>query len=83
LQIVIAIRAHRCATIGAMHILLNGTPCDCPDDITLAQLLESHGYANRRVAVEINRQIVPRSLHATTRIAPNDQIEIVHAMGGG
>ncbi|MCQ4166100.1 sulfur carrier protein ThiS [Tahibacter harae] len=66
-----------------MQILLNGTPHDCPADTTLAGLLEANGYANRRVAVEINRQIIPRSQHANTRLQPADQVEIVHAMGGG
>jgi sulfur carrier protein len=66
-----------------MKILLNGNPHDCADDITLARLLEDNGYAQRRVAVEINRQIIPRSQHATTTLHPHDQIEIVHAMGGG
>lgn len=66
-----------------MQILLNGNPHDCADDTTLAQLLANHGHANRRVAVEINRQIIPRSEHATTRLRPADNVEIVHAMGGG
>jgi sulfur carrier protein len=66
-----------------MQILLNGNPHDCADDTTLAQLLADHGYAQRRVAVEINRQIIPRSEHASTRLRPADHVEIVHAMGGG
>lgn len=66
-----------------MQILLNGNPHDCPGDFTLAQLLEDSGYAGRRVAVEINRQIIPRSQHATTRLQAADQVEIVQAMGGG
>lgn len=66
-----------------MQILLNGTPHDCPADTTLARLLEDNGYANRRVAVEINRQIIPRSQHGSTRLQPADEVEIVHAMGGG
>lgn len=68
---------------SAMQILLNGNPHDCPADTTLAGLLEAHGYAHRRVAVEINRQIIPRSQHASTQLQPADQVEIVHAMGGG
>lgn len=66
-----------------MQILLNGTPHDCPTDMTLADLLEANGYANRRVAVEINRQIIPRSQHDSTQLQPADQVEVVHAMGGG
>lgn len=66
-----------------MNILLNGSPHECADDTTLARLLADNGYAGRRVAVEINRDIVPRSAHATTALHPGDQVEIVHAMGGG
>ena len=66
-----------------MEILLNGEPHDVADDKTLAQLLDDHGYTQRRVAVEINQEIVPRSRHAQTRLNPHDRIEIVQAMGGG
>jgi sulfur carrier protein len=76
----------QCVVIGEnrrMNILLNGSPHDCADDTTLADLLAANGYAGRRVAVEINRDIVPRSAHATTPLKAGDQVEIVHAMGGG
>lgn len=66
-----------------MRILLNGNPHDCADDTTLAQLLADESYAHRRVAVEINRRIIPRSEHAATLLRPADHVEIVHAMGGG
>jgi len=60
---------------GAAHVLEQTT--------SLAALLAAHGYAGRPVAVEINREIVPRSLHAQTLIHDGDRIEIVHALGGG
>jgi sulfur carrier protein len=66
-----------------MDILINGEPRQVADDKTLAQLLDDHGYAQKRVAVEINQEIVPRSRHAQTRLMPNDRIEIVQAIGGG
>ncbi|UXI69264.1 sulfur carrier protein ThiS [Tahibacter amnicola] len=66
-----------------MQILLNGHPHQCAEDTTLAELLDQAGYAQRRVAVELNREIIPRSRHAQTALAPNDQVEIVHAIGGG
>jgi sulfur carrier protein len=66
-----------------MPITLNGSPLDCNPPITVAQLLDQAGYAGRRVAVEVNREIVPRSLHATRTLVDGDQIEIVHAIGGG
>jgi sulfur carrier protein len=66
-----------------MSITLNGSPLDCHPHTTVAQLLDQAGYTGRRVAVEVNREIVPRSQHATRMLADGDQIEIVHAIGGG
>jgi sulfur carrier protein len=66
-----------------MSITLNGSPLDCIPHTTIAQLLDQAGYAGRRVAVEVNREIVPRSQHTTHTLVDGDQIEIVHAIGGG
>ena len=66
-----------------MKIVLNGQEREIDETTSLAQLLESAGYANRRVAVEVNRDIVPRSRHAEHTLAAGDRIEIVHAIGGG
>ncbi len=67
----------------SMLITLNGAPRDCPGSLTIAQLLDQAGYGERRVAVEVNREIVPRSQHAQRQLAEGDQVEIVHAIGGG
>lgn len=66
-----------------MQITLNGSPRDCANGITVAQLLQEAGYGDRRVAVEVNREIVPRSMHIRWALAEGDQVEIVHAIGGG
>jgi sulfur carrier protein len=66
-----------------MKIQLNGEEHDVRDSLSLAELLDGHGYAGRRIAVEVNRQIVPRSLHATHALRSGDRVEIVQAMGGG
>ncbi|HTA65685.1 MAG TPA: sulfur carrier protein ThiS [Xanthomonadaceae bacterium] len=66
-----------------MRIFLNGEPHLLDDATTVAELLERNDYAGRRLAVEINQAIVPRSAHATHRILDGDRIEIVQAMGGG
>lgn len=66
-----------------MHITLNGQPRDCAPTTTVSQLLEQAGYGDRRVAVELNHEIVPRSQHASRHLAEGDQLEIVHAIGGG
>lgn len=66
-----------------MEILLNGEARTIDRGLTVAGLLEQAGLADRRVAIEVNRQIVPRSQHATQTFAEGDRVEIVHAIGGG
>jgi sulfur carrier protein len=66
-----------------MQIQLNGQTQTLHDTPTIADLLERNGYSGRRVAVEINQAIVPRSAHAVVRLADGDRIEIVSAFGGG
>ncbi len=69
---------------GGMDILLNGDPISLPGpSSTVAALLASQGLAERRVAVEVNGEIVPRGLHAEHRLQAGDKVEIVHALGGG
>jgi sulfur carrier protein len=67
----------------AMKIVLNGQERDIDETASLARLLEVTGYAGRRVAVEVNREIVPRSRHGDHPLAAGDRVEIVHAIGGG
>ncbi|PNS07383.1 sulfur carrier protein ThiS [Solilutibacter silvestris] len=66
-----------------MDIQLNGEPHICVPATTISTLLQSEGLADRRVAVEVNGEIVPRSRHATTELRNGDRVEIVHALGGG
>ena len=66
-----------------MDILLNGTPRSLPAGATIATLLEAEGLAGRRVAVEVNAEIVPRGVHATHVLVEGDRVEVVHALGGG
>jgi sulfur carrier protein len=66
-----------------MQIYLNGQPHECTSTATVAALLTDAGYAGRRVAVEVNREIVPRSLHAQHTLHEGDRVEIVQAIGGG
>lgn len=53
------------------------------DPYTLAVLLELLGMKSDRVAVELNREIVPRDRWAETRLDEDDRLEIVHFVGGG
>lgn len=66
-----------------MKVLVNGQPHECATDATVAALLEQTGHGQRRVAVEVNREIVPRSRHQDHALREGDRIEIVHAIGGG
>lgn len=66
-----------------MHVTINGTPREIPDDLTIRQLVAHLGLDGGPVAVEINRAIVPRAEHATHAVAQDDVIEIVHFVGGG
>lgn len=68
---------------GRMDIQLNGAPHSLPGACTVAALLEQAGFGGRRVAVEVNGGIVPRSAHASHELQPGDKVEIVHALGGG
>lgn len=66
-----------------MHIQLNGERYELPDGQSVADLLQRLELTGRRLAVELNRDIVPRSLHATTVLVEGDRVEVVHAIGGG
>lgn len=66
-----------------MNILLNGQALNVEASISVLQLLQEQGYADRRVAVEVNRSIVPKSQHPHTELHEGDKVEIVHALGGG
>ncbi len=66
-----------------MRIQLNGEPFELTQGQTVADLLQHLELTGRRVAVELNQDIVPRSLHAETPLSEGDQVEVVHAIGGG
>lgn len=66
-----------------MEILLNGQSCRIREGATLDDLLREQGLAERRVAVEVNGEIVPRGRRGDHVLLPADRIEIVHALGGG
>ncbi len=67
----------------AIHITLNGTAREFPAALTFSQLLDELALAGRRLAVERNGEIVPRSRFADARLADGDRIEVVIAVGGG
>ncbi|MBS9404638.1 sulfur carrier protein ThiS [Halomonas sp. TRM85114] len=66
-----------------MQILLNGETRALESNATVAELVESLGLAGRRIAVEVNEEIVPKSEHDGIRLTEGDRVEVVHAIGGG
>lgn len=68
---------------NTISIRLNGDTQQIAPGTTITQLLQLAGHGERRVAIERNGEIVPRSLHSSTELTGDDQIEIVQAIGGG
>ena len=66
-----------------LRLTVNGEPVEVPPASTVADLLSALDTAGKRVAVERNGEIVPRSQHAATALAAGDRVEIVIAVGGG
>lgn len=66
-----------------MHLTINGEARSFPQPLTVAQLLDTCGLDARKVAVERNLEIVPRSGYREALLADGDRIEIVHFIGGG
>ncbi|QIL19941.1 sulfur carrier protein ThiS [Thermomonas sp. HDW16] len=66
-----------------LHVQLNGETRRLEPGATITALLEAERLAERRVAVEVNGEIVPRGRHAEHALRDGDKIEIVHALGGG
>jgi sulfur carrier protein len=66
-----------------MRLTINGEAKDVPAAMTVAELVAHLGLGEGPVAVELNREIVPRAQHASRTIADGDVVEIVHMVGGG
>ncbi|MHB8624542.1 MAG: sulfur carrier protein ThiS [Sulfuricaulis sp.] len=66
-----------------MKITLNGREKSFEAPLTIAAMLQEMGLAERRVAVEINREIIPRSRHGEFFLQEHDRVEVVFAIGGG
>ena len=66
-----------------LNITINGEPRQFASALTVGGLIGQLGYTGKRIAVEKNRETVPKSLHATTQLVSGDRLEIVVAVGGG
>jgi sulfur carrier protein len=68
---------------SSISVAVNGHTRQLPHATTIAQLLAQLDTAGKRIAVERNGEIVPKSLHASTELTGGDRLEIVIAVGGG
>lgn len=66
-----------------MNLFLNGKTEHFDNLITAAQLVEKLGLQGKRIAMEVNQEIVPRSTYESFHLNENDRVEIINAVGGG
>lgn len=66
-----------------IQVVINGEPREVPDGLNIAALLAHLGITAERVAIERNRDILPRANWQATLVQPGDSYEIVHFVGGG
>jgi len=66
-----------------MQITINAESQTVPEGSSVADLIDLLQLQNKRLAIEINKELVPRSTFASHKLSENDEIEIVHAIGGG
>jgi len=66
-----------------MQIFLNGAPQSVKEGINLKELVESLGSDPRGIAIELNREIVPKSEHVAVILSDGDRLEVVQFVGGG
>jgi sulfur carrier protein len=66
-----------------IDLVINGEPRQFPSTLSLAQLVDSLSLTGKRIAIEKNGEIVPRSQYGETPLLDGDRLEIVVAVGGG
>jgi len=66
-----------------MEITVNGEILKVPENCTLSGLVEQLDLVGKKIAIELNMEIISKSLHSETRLQNKDNIEVVQAIGGG
>lgn len=66
-----------------LELNVNGESRSFDGPLTVAGLVQALDIGGRRVAIEVNGEVVPRSRHPEHELADGDRVEIVHAIGGG
>ncbi len=71
------------ASLRELPLTVNGEPLCVPPRCTVEQLLDRIGADGRRIAVAVNRDVVPRSTFGARELTAGDRVEILEAVGGG
>ena len=66
-----------------MTVRLNGDQRECQEGTTIADLVEELGLRKKRIAVEVNQDIISRDEYVRHGLQHGDEVEIVHFVGGG
>jgi len=69
--------------MAQMKVFLNGKKIKVDNNLTAEQLLANMGYQDKRIAIEINGEVIPKSELSNKIIVENDKVEIIVAVGGG
>ena len=66
-----------------MKIIVNGKEISLPKGSNIQDLITQLGYENKRIAIEINEAIIPKSKHQSYLLKSSDRVEVINAVGGG
>ena len=66
-----------------MKIIVNGEEISIPEDSNIQDLVAELGYKNKRIAIEVNESIIPKSKHRSYLLKSSDRVEVINAVGGG
>ena len=66
-----------------MKIIVNGVEISLPKGSNIQDLINQLGYENKRIAIEINEAIIPKSKHLSHLLESLDRVEVINAVGGG
>ena len=66
-----------------MKIIVNGEEITLPENSNIQDLIAQLGFTNKRIAIEINETIIPKSKHQSHLLKNHDRVEVINAVGGG
>ena len=66
-----------------MKIIVNGEEISLPEHSNIQDLIAQLGYSNKRIAIEINEVIIPKSKYQSHFLESLDRVEVINAVGGG